>query len=90
MIDCSHANSRKQYQLQMEVARDVAGQLANGEDRIMGLMVESHLFEGRQDHTPGCALEYGKSITDACLGWEDSVKLLDCLAEGVRARRRGH
>ena len=90
MIDCSHANSRKQYQLQMEVARDVAGQLAQGDDRIMGLMVESHLFEGRQDHTPGCPLEYGKSITDACLGWEDSVKLLDTLAEGVRARRRGH
>ncbi|HSH72200.1 MAG TPA: 3-deoxy-7-phosphoheptulonate synthase AroG [Methylophilaceae bacterium] len=90
MIDCSHANSLKQYKLQMEVARDVAGQLANGDDRIIGLMVESHLHEGRQDHTPGCALEYGKSITDACLGWDDTLELLDVLATGVRARRYEH
>ncbi len=90
MVDCSHANSRKQYQLQMEVAHDVAAQLATGDDRIMGVMVESHLNEGRQEHTPGCTLEYGKSITDACLGWEDTVKLLDVLAAGVRARRRKH
>jgi 3-deoxy-7-phosphoheptulonate synthase len=88
MIDCSHANSRKQYKLQMEVAEDVAGQLAAGEERIFGLMVESHINEGRQDLEPGCKLEYGKSVTDACLGWEDTVKLLDVLAEGVRARRR--
>ena len=88
MIDCSHANSRKEYKLQMEVAADVAGQLANGDDRIMGVMVESHLNEGKQDHTPGCTLEYGKSITDPCLGWEDTVKLLDTLAAGVRARRQ--
>lgn len=87
MIDCSHANSRKQYKLQMEVAADVAQQLGNGEDRIMGVMVESHLNEGKQEHTPGCTLEYGKSITDPCLGWEDTLKLLDILAEGVRARR---
>jgi len=90
MIDCSHANSRKQYQLQMEVAQDVAEQLASGDDRIIGVMVESHLNEGRQDHTPGCTLEYGKSITDACLGWADTVKLLDGLAAGVRERRRRH
>ena len=88
MIDCSHANSRKEYKLQMEVAADVAGQLANGDDRIMGVMVESHLNEGKQDHTPGCPLEYDKSITDPCLGWEDTIKLLDTLAEGVRARRQ--
>ncbi len=88
MIDCSHANSRKNYKLQLEVAQDVAGQLASGDARIFGLMVESHLYEGRQDLQAGCALDYGKSITDACLGWEDSVKLLDTLAEGVRARRR--
>ncbi len=88
MIDCSHANSRKNYKLQMEVARDVAGQLAAGDQRIFGLMVESHLAEGRQDLETGCKLEYGKSITDACLGWEDTVKLLDTLAEGVRARRK--
>ncbi|HQR50817.1 MAG TPA: 3-deoxy-7-phosphoheptulonate synthase AroG [Methylophilaceae bacterium] len=88
MIDCSHANSRKDFRLQLDVARDVAGQVAAGDQRIFGLMVESHLKEGRQDLEPGCALEYGKSITDACLGWEDSVRLLEILAEGVRARRR--
>ncbi len=82
MIDCSHANSRKNFKLQMDVAHDVAGQLAAGDQRIFGLMVESHLTEGRQDLETGCALEYGKSITDACLGWEDTVKLLDVLAEG--------
>ena len=90
MIDCSHANSLKQYKLQLEVAKDVAGQLAAGDDRIMGLMVESHLNEGRQDHTPGCKLEYGKSITDACLGWDDTLKILQTLADGVRARRKFH
>lgn len=88
MIDCSHANCRKNFKLQMEVATDVAGQLATGDQRIFGLMVESHLKEGRQKLESGCALEYGKSITDACLGWEDSVNLLETLAEGVRARRK--
>jgi len=87
MIDFSHANSRKQYQLQMEVARDVAGQMAAGDERIFGVMCESHLVAGRQDLVAGKALEYGKSVTDACLGWEDSVALLDVLAEGVRQRR---
>ncbi|WP_068803612.1 3-deoxy-7-phosphoheptulonate synthase AroG [Thauera phenolivorans] len=87
MIDFSHANSRKQHRLQIDVARDVAAQLAAGDDRIMGVMVESHLKEGRQDLLPGKALEYGKSITDACIGWEDSVDVLDILAEGVRMRR---
>ncbi|MDY0013333.1 MAG: 3-deoxy-7-phosphoheptulonate synthase AroG [Rhodocyclaceae bacterium] len=87
MIDFSHANSRKQYQLQMDVARDVAGQLSAGDDRIIGVMVESHLKAGRQDLKPGVALEYGQSITDACIGWEDSVALLDILAEAVRNRR---
>lgn len=90
MIDCSHANSSKQYQLQMNVAQDVANQLANGDDRIIGVMVESHLQAGRQDQTPGCTLEYGKSITDACLGWDDSMTLLETLANGVKARRRLH
>lgn len=88
MIDCSHANSRKQYKLQMEVAESVASQIANGDGRIMGVMVESHLNEGRQEHTPGCTLEYGKSITDPCLGWEDTIQLLDKLAAGVRERRK--
>lgn len=88
MVDCSHANSQKQYKLQMEVARDVGTQLAAGDTRIMGLMVESHLIEGRQDHSPGCELAYGQSITDACISWEDTVTLLTDLAASVRARRQ--
>ncbi len=87
MVDCSHANSRKQHALQIEVAADVAGQLAAGEDRIIGLMIESHLKEGRQDLVPEQTLEYGKSITDACIGWDDTVPVLETLAEGVRKRR---
>ncbi len=88
MIDFSHANSRKQYALQVQVAKDVGGQVAAGDDRIFGVMVESHIKPGRQDLTPGTPLEYGQSITDACLGWEDSVVVLDILAEAVRKRRR--
>ena len=87
MVDCSHANSQRQYQLQMQVVADVDAQLRSGDDRIMGLMVESHLNEGRQDQAPGSTLEYGKSITDACLGWSDTLALLDTLSEGVKARR---
>ena len=87
MVDFSHGNSRKQYKLQMDVAREVSVQMAAGEERIVGVMVESHLVEGRQDLSPDKPLEYGKSITDACIGWEDSVTLLDVLAQGVRARR---
>ncbi|MDR2219127.1 MAG: 3-deoxy-7-phosphoheptulonate synthase AroG [Methylobacillus sp.] len=87
MIDCSHANSNKQFKRQIDVAADVATQLAAGDRRIFGLMVESHLHEGSQELEAGCALEYGKSITDPCLGWEDTVVLLDTLAQGVRARR---
>ena len=87
MVDFSHANSSKQYQKQLEVGTDVAGQLAKGERRIAGVMVESHINPGRQDLVPGKPLDYGVSITDACLGWEDTKRLLDTLAEGVRARR---
>lgn len=87
MIDFSHANSSKQHRRQIDVARDVAAQMAAGDERIIGVMVESHLKEGRQDLVPGKALEYGKSITDACIGWEDSVEVLDLLAEAARARR---
>jgi len=87
MIDCSHANSSKRYELQKEVARDVATQLAQGDARIIGVMVESHLNGGRQDHAPGCDLEYGKSITDACLGWDETVTLLQDLANAVCKRR---
>jgi 3-deoxy-7-phosphoheptulonate synthase len=87
MIDCSHGNSSKNYLLQKEVARDIAQQLSGGDTRIIGVMVESHLNQGRQDHTPGCQLEYGKSITDACLSWQDTVELLETLATSVRQRR---
>jgi len=87
MIDFSHANSSKQYTRQLDVGKDVAAQLAAGEVRIVGVMAESHLNPGRQDLVPGKPLEYGVSITDACLGWSDTVKLLDTLADGVRKRR---
>jgi len=87
MVDFSHANSSKQFKKQLEVARDVGTQLATGEDRIFGVMIESHLKEGRQDLKPGIALDHGVSITDACLGWEDSVMALEILAEAVRQRR---
>jgi 3-deoxy-7-phosphoheptulonate synthase len=88
MIDCSHANSQKQYLLQKQVANDVASQVAGGDSRIIGLMIESHINEGNQEHTPGCELTYGKSITDACLGWDDTVTILDILAQSVKARRK--
>ena len=88
MIDCSHANSSKDYTRQKEVARDIAAQISAGDVRIMGAMIESHLNEGRQEQTPGSELAYGKSITDACLGWQDSVELLETLAASVRARRK--
>lgn len=87
MIDCSHANSQKKHALQLDVARDVGMQIAAGDERIFGVMVESHLKPGRQDIVPGQPLEYGVSVTDACLGWEDSVTILDILAEAVRRRR---
>jgi 3-deoxy-7-phosphoheptulonate synthase len=88
MIDCSHANASKDYRRQAEVAADIGRQIAGGERRIVGVMVESHLLEGRQELAPGRALVFGQSITDPCLGWEDSVKLLDVLAAGVRERRK--
>jgi len=88
MIDCSHGNSSKDYLRQKVVAQDIAGQLAAGDKRIIGVMLESHLNEGRQDHAPGCDLAYGQSITDACLGWEDTVEMLEVLAVSVRARRQ--
>ena len=87
MIDLSHSNAGKQAQKQVDVGHDVARQLAGGEDRIFGVMVESHLKAGRQDLLPGKPLVYGLSITDGCIGWDDSRKLLDTLAEAVRKRR---
>nr|WP_070969589.1 3-deoxy-7-phosphoheptulonate synthase AroG [Vibrio sonorensis] len=76
MIDFSHANSSKQYQRQMLVSDDVSSQIAGGEQAIFGVMIESHLVEGRQDLVDGKAPTYGQSITDACIGWEDSEKVL--------------
>ena len=91
MIDCSHANSSKQHERQIDVARDIAAQISGGSRRIFGVMVESHIHGGAQKFTPGKdqvdALEYGKSITDACLGWDDSQATLQLLADAVRARR---
>ncbi len=87
MIDFSHANSEKKFKRQVDVAKDVAGQMAAGDERICGVMIESHLNEGRQDLMPGTPLEYGQSITDACIGWEDSLDVLNTLAEAVRKRR---
>jgi 3-deoxy-7-phosphoheptulonate synthase len=87
MVDCSHSNSQKMYQRQVDVAREIGRQVATGDGRIFGVMVESHLKAGRQDLVPGKSLVYGQSITDACIGWEDSVPLLRNLADSVRQRR---
>jgi 3-deoxy-7-phosphoheptulonate synthase len=87
MIDASHGNSAKQPERQAAVAEAVAAQLAAGERRIVGVMIESHLVGGRQELTADRSLVYGQSITDGCLGWEESVRLLDGLAAGVRGRR---
>ena len=91
MVDCSHANSSKQHERQVEVARDIAGQIIEGSKRIFGVMVESHLHGGAQKFTPGKddprKLEYGKSITDACIGWDDSLEVLEVLSNAVKRRR---
>ena len=88
MVDFSHANSSKQFKKQMDVCKDVCHQLANGLTQIFGVMVESHLVEGRQDLIEGKALTYGQSITDACIGWEDTEILLSELNDAVVARRK--
>ena len=88
MIDCSHANSEKDHKRQIAVATDVAAQIVAGERRIIGLMVESHLEAGRQNLVAGKDLVYGQSVTDACIGWEESVPVLDLLAAAVRERRK--
>ena len=87
MIDFSHSNSSKKPEKQVDVAQDVANQVANGDERIFGVMVESHLKAGRQDLVPGKPLAYGVSITDGCIGWDESRGVLEALAEGVRKRR---
>lgn len=87
MVDCSHANSGKSHLRQADVARDLAAQLSRGERRLSGVMIESHLDEGRQDLKPGVPLRWGVSITDACLGWAQTEPVLEMLAGAVRARR---
>jgi 3-deoxy-7-phosphoheptulonate synthase len=91
MVDCSHANSSKQHERQSEVARDIAAQVAGGSRHVFGVMVESHLQDGAQKFSPGKdnpqALRYGQSITDACLGWDASLDVLQTLSQGVHKRR---
>ena len=87
MVDVSHANSSKDHLRQMTVCEDVAEQVSLGERRIMGVMIESHLNEGRQDLIPGVSLRSGVSVTDACISFEQTIPLLGSLAQAVRARR---
>jgi 3-deoxy-7-phosphoheptulonate synthase len=91
MVDCSHANSSKQHEKQIEVAQDIAAQMKAGSRSVFGVMVESHLNAGAQKFTPGkddpSKLAYGCSITDACIGWNDSERVLEILSDAVKARR---
>jgi len=91
MVDCSHANSSKKHEKQVDVAAEIAAQVSKGSRSVFGLMLESHLQAGAQKFSPGTddagKLEYGKSITDACLGWDDSMRVLDTLSDAVKARR---
>ena len=88
MVDASHANSNKDYRNQPQVIDDVAGQIESGDERIFGVMIESHLVGGRQDLVPGKELVYGQSITDGCVDWDTSVQMLERLATAVKARRQ--
>ncbi len=92
MVDCSHANANKQHMLQLDVAKDIGKQMASGSNHIFGVMIESHLIDGAQKFTPGKdrveQLTYGQSITDPCLGWDDSVACLQTLSEAVKQRRK--
>ncbi len=87
MIDTSHANSSKKPENQPLVVADIARQIAGGEQRIIGVMIESNLVAGRQDVVPGKPLTYGQSITDGCIDWETTVPALNVLADAVEARR---
>jgi 3-deoxy-7-phosphoheptulonate synthase len=87
MVDVSHANSSKQHARQIVVAGEVAAQIAAGDERITGIMIESHLNEGRQDIVPGAPLKHGVSVTDACISMAQTVPVLQQLAAAVRARR---
>lgn len=88
MIDCSHANSNKDHTRQSIVSRDVAGQIADGDSRIIGVMLESNLVAGAQKFVPGKELRYGQSVTDACIGWDETLTLLQELASAVKARSK--
>jgi 3-deoxy-7-phosphoheptulonate synthase len=88
MIDASHGNSNKDFRRQSDVVSDVASQVASGERRVFGMMIESNLVEGKQPLNPQRPLTYGQSVTDACLGWEDTVVLLDTLASAINKRRQ--
>lgn len=88
MVDCSHANSAKQHEKQMEVGADLCNQLSNGEQRIFGVMIESNIVAGRQNVVDGKAETYGQSVTDACIGWKDTENLLQQFALAVRTRRQ--
>jgi len=89
MVDCSHGNSKKDHRLQPVAAADVAAQLSAGDSSIFGVMIESHLVAGSQKEGPLDKLTYGQSITDACLGWDETLPVLEILAQAVRARRSG-
>ena len=88
MIDCSHANSSKDYIRQTQVAGDVGDQIAAGDRRIIGAMIESNLIAGAQKFAPGKSLIYGQSLTDGCLGWPETADVLHSLADAVRAAGR--
>jgi 3-deoxy-7-phosphoheptulonate synthase len=88
MVDCSHGNSEKDHRRQPFVAASVCEQLREGSDRIFGVMLESHLVEGRQDYVPGCAALYGQSITDACMSIEQTEGVLEKLAQAAQGRGR--
>jgi 3-deoxy-7-phosphoheptulonate synthase len=92
MVDCSHANSSKQHEKQLDVARDIAAQIAGGSRSVFGVMIESHIEAGAQKFTPGkddvSKLAYGQSITDACLGWSDSLEALEVLSAAVQGARQ--
>lgn len=89
MIDCSHGNSSKKFEKQIEVAECISKQLCDQVTKSMinGVMIESNLFEGRQDLGDGTGLKFGVSVTDACISWEDTIKVLDTLADAVEKRR---
>ena len=89
MIDFSHANSAKQFKRQLDVCKDVSSQIASGNKKIFGVMVESNIVEGQQKVIEGKPLTYGQSITDGCIGWEDTETILYDLAQAVSSRRSG-